>query len=94
MADTPAAQEITINVKGGYLCILQTHKFDTVPGPSELKLQITIATDKTVADLKSAIAEKSDVPADRQRLIYSGASLLSVASVSQADERAHPQDVY
>ena len=41
-------------------------------GPSELKLQITIATDKTVADLKQAIAEKSDVPADRQRLIYSG----------------------
>ncbi|KAI0801499.1 hypothetical protein C8Q74DRAFT_1192221 [Fomes fomentarius] len=43
-----------------------------VKGPSELKLQITIATDKTVADLKQAIAEKSDVPADRQRLIYSG----------------------
>ncbi|TBU25870.1 hypothetical protein BD311DRAFT_668775 [Dichomitus squalens] len=55
---TPAASssEISINVKG----------------PSELKLQITIATDKTVADLKQAIAEKSDVPADRQRLIYSG----------------------
>ena len=45
----------------------------TAAGPSELKLQITIATDKTVADLKQAIAEKSDVPADRQRLIYSGA---------------------
>ncbi|KAI0275459.1 hypothetical protein BC834DRAFT_50961 [Gloeopeniophorella convolvens] len=43
-----------------------------VKGPSELKLQITINTDKTVADLKQAIAEKSDVPADRQRLIYSG----------------------
>jgi ubiquilin len=42
-------------------------------GPSELKLQITISTDKTVLDLKEAIAEKSDVPADRQRLIYSGA---------------------
>ena len=26
MADTPAAQEITINVKGGYLCTLQAHK--------------------------------------------------------------------
>ncbi|KAG2116306.1 hypothetical protein BD769DRAFT_1485851 [Suillus cothurnatus] len=49
-------QEIQINVKG----------------PSELKLQITISTDKTVVDLKRAIAEKSDVEADRQRLIYSG----------------------
>ncbi|KAH9169100.1 hypothetical protein EDB89DRAFT_1987243 [Lactarius sanguifluus] len=43
-----------------------------VKGPSELKLQLTINTDKTVADLKQAIADKSDVPADRQRLIYSG----------------------
>ncbi|KAH9029149.1 hypothetical protein EDB85DRAFT_2252707 [Lactarius pseudohatsudake] len=42
-----------------------------VKGPSELKLQLTINTDKTVADLKQAIADKSDVPADRQRLIYS-----------------------
>lgn len=41
-------------------------------GPSELKLQISISTDKTVTELKQAIAEKSDVPADRQRLIYSG----------------------
>lgn len=44
-------------------------------GPSELKLQLTINIDKTVADLKQAIAEKSDVEADRQRLIYSGQSL-------------------
>ncbi|KAF9032792.1 hypothetical protein BJ165DRAFT_1516848 [Panaeolus papilionaceus] len=50
------ASEIQINVKG----------------PSELKLQITIATDKTVLELKQAISEKSDVAADRQRLIYSG----------------------
>ncbi|PIL31037.1 hypothetical protein GSI_05732 [Ganoderma sinense ZZ0214-1] len=55
-APPASSSEIVINVKG----------------PSELKLQITIATDKTVADLKQAIAEKSDVPADRQRLIYSG----------------------
>ncbi|TFK83224.1 hypothetical protein K466DRAFT_589902 [Polyporus arcularius HHB13444] len=57
-ADTSSSSssEIVINVKG----------------PSELKLQITISTDKTVADLKQSIAEKSDVPADRQRLIYSG----------------------
>ncbi|KAI0814746.1 hypothetical protein BC629DRAFT_1279766 [Irpex lacteus] len=56
MSDAQTPSEIQINVKG----------------PSELKLQITITTDKTVLDLKQAIAEKSDVPADRQRLIYSG----------------------
>jgi len=44
-------------------------------GPSELKLQITITTDKTVLELKQAIAEKSDVEAERQRLIYSGVYL-------------------
>ncbi|KAI0789379.1 hypothetical protein C8Q75DRAFT_807021 [Abortiporus biennis] len=55
-AGSSTSSEIQINVKG----------------PSELKLQITIATDKTVLDLKQAIADKSDVPADRQRLIYSG----------------------
>ncbi|KAI0043800.1 hypothetical protein FA95DRAFT_1562944 [Auriscalpium vulgare] len=43
-----------------------------VKGPSELKLQIDISTDKTVRELKQAIAEKSDVEADRQRLIYAG----------------------
>ncbi|KAG7448021.1 uncharacterized protein BT62DRAFT_979825 [Guyanagaster necrorhizus] len=50
------AEEIEINVKG----------------PGEIKLQITIATDKTVLELKQAVAEKSDVEAERQRLIYSG----------------------
>ncbi|KAK0483857.1 hypothetical protein IW261DRAFT_1465443 [Armillaria novae-zelandiae] len=50
------AEEIQINVKG----------------PGEIKLQITIATDKTVLELKQAVAEKSDVEAERQRLIYSG----------------------
>ncbi|KAF8955842.1 hypothetical protein BDZ97DRAFT_1855158 [Flammula alnicola] len=50
------APEIQINVKG----------------PSELKLQISITTDKTVLELKQAIAAKSDVEAERQRLIYSG----------------------
>ncbi|KAF7374889.1 Ubiquitin domain-containing protein DSK2 [Mycena sanguinolenta] len=56
MSDEAPGPEIQINVKG----------------PSELKLQITITTDKTVLDLKNAIAEKSDVEAARQRLIYSG----------------------
>lgn len=43
-----------------------------VKGPNELKLQITIGSDKSVLELKQAIAEKSDVEAERQRLIYSG----------------------
>ncbi|KAG8775171.1 hypothetical protein FRC12_001627 [Ceratobasidium sp. 428] len=55
-ATTAAADEVTLNIKG----------------PSELKLSITIALSKTVLNLKQAIAEKSDVSADRQRLIYSG----------------------
>jgi ubiquilin len=44
-------------------------------GPSELKLQITITADKTVLELKNAIAAQSDVEAPRQRLIYSGTLL-------------------
>ncbi|KAG8988232.1 hypothetical protein FRB90_002883, partial [Tulasnella sp. 427] len=44
----------------------------SIKGPSELKLTITITLDKTVKDLKDAVASQSDVPADRQRLIYSG----------------------
>ncbi|EKM84428.1 hypothetical protein AGABI1DRAFT_67830 [Agaricus bisporus var. burnettii JB137-S8] len=43
-----------------------------IKGPNELKLQISIATDKTVSELKQAVAAQSDVEADRQRLIYSG----------------------
>lgn len=44
-----------------------------IKGPSELKLTINISLDKTVRDLKDAISAQSDVEADRQRLIYSGA---------------------
>ncbi|KZV69769.1 hypothetical protein PENSPDRAFT_580312 [Peniophora sp. CONT] len=58
---TPAPSSIQINIKG----------------PSELKLQIDISTEKTVRELKQAIADKSDVEADRQRLIYSGTFKLS-----------------
>ncbi|KIK61800.1 hypothetical protein GYMLUDRAFT_243467 [Collybiopsis luxurians FD-317 M1] len=54
--ETTASNDIQINVKG----------------PNELKLQISISTDKTVAELKEAIATQSSVEADRQRLIYSG----------------------
>ncbi|CDZ98692.1 general substrate transporter [Phaffia rhodozyma] len=43
-----------------------------IKGPSELKLSISISPEATVADLKSEIAQKSEVEANRQRLIYSG----------------------
>ncbi|TCD63177.1 hypothetical protein EIP91_005874 [Steccherinum ochraceum] len=50
-----------------------------VKGPSELKLQITITTDKSVLDLKQAIADKSDVPADRR--VLKDEDLLSVYKI-------------
>ncbi|KAF9476191.1 hypothetical protein BDN70DRAFT_882730 [Pholiota conissans] len=63
------APEIQINVKG----------------PSELKLQISITTDKTVLELKQAIAAKADVEAERQRLIFSGEpNLLSMYKIQSA----------
>lgn len=74
MTETQATPEININVKGQSIVRVFCYCANIQSGPSELKLQITISTDKTVADLKQAIAEKSDVPADRQRLIYSGMS--------------------
>ncbi|KAF9443226.1 hypothetical protein P691DRAFT_764482 [Macrolepiota fuliginosa MF-IS2] len=43
-----------------------------IKGPNELRLQVAIATDKTVIDLKHAIAANANIGADRQRLIYSG----------------------
>ncbi|KAI9301278.1 hypothetical protein BJ944DRAFT_243417 [Cunninghamella echinulata] len=43
-----------------------------IKSSSDKKFVITIETTKTVLDLKNAIAEQSDVAADRQRLIYSG----------------------
>jgi hypothetical protein len=52
---------------------LDTAALTKATGPSELKLQIAITADKSVLDLKNAIASQSDVEAGRQRLIYSGA---------------------
>ena len=43
-----------------------------VKSSSDKKFVIAIETTKTVLDLKNAIAEQTEVPADRQRLIYSG----------------------
>ncbi|KAK7441546.1 hypothetical protein VKT23_016541 [Stygiomarasmius scandens] len=69
MADegSSSANEIQINIKG----------------PNELKLTISISTDKNVSELKQLIATKSDVPADRQRLIYSGRVLKDEDALSQ-----------
>ena len=76
MASTDGATpEIQINVKGMVSLRLSVSTYPTVcfiAGPSELTLQISITTDKTVLELKQAIAAKSDVEAERQRLIYSG----------------------
>ncbi|GJJ13578.1 hypothetical protein Clacol_007834 [Clathrus columnatus] len=66
-SSTDSSSEILINIKG----------------PNELKIQVNITTDKTVMDLKRAIAEKSDVEADRQRLIYSGKVLKDEDVLSQ-----------
>lgn len=43
-----------------------------IKSSSDKKFVINIETEKTVLDLKQAIAEQTEVPADRQRLIYSG----------------------
>lgn len=43
-----------------------------VKSSSDKKFIVAIETDKTVLDLKNLIAEQTEVPAERQRLIYSG----------------------
>jgi ubiquilin len=43
-----------------------------IKSSSDKKFVIAIETDKTVLDLKNTIAEHTEVPAERQRLIYSG----------------------
>jgi Ubiquitin family len=65
-----------LKVQFPLLNLVTRDRINKPPGPSELKLQLTINIDKTVANLKQAIAEKSDVEADRQRLIYSGPSFI------------------
>ncbi|KAI8361771.1 hypothetical protein BD560DRAFT_484122 [Blakeslea trispora] len=53
-----------------------------IKSSSDKKFIITIETDKTVLDLKTAIAEQTDVPTDKQRLIYSGRVLKDHDSLS------------
>ncbi|KAF5387366.1 hypothetical protein D9757_005740 [Collybiopsis confluens] len=84
MSEETTSSEIQINIKG----------------PNELKLQISISTDKTVTELKDAIATKSNVEADRQRLIYSGVYLpfyppenQYLNRVVQAEYSRHDEDL-
>ena len=56
-----------------YIIYLLHLTVDCRVGPDNIKLQIKISLDRTVEDLKEAIARESNVEAERQRLIYSGA---------------------
>lgn len=51
-----ASNEIEINIRA----------------PGDKKSSVTIDPSKTVAELKALVATKTDIEADRQRLIYSG----------------------
>lgn len=44
----------------------------TIRAPGDKKVQVTISPSQTVAELKQEVATKTDIEADRQRLIYSG----------------------
>ncbi|CEP15592.1 hypothetical protein [Parasitella parasitica] len=43
-----------------------------IKSANDKKFVVSIETDKTVLDLKNAIAEQTEVPAEMQRLVYSG----------------------
>jgi ubiquilin len=71
MADSSSsnpAQEIEINVRP--------------PGGGDKKIPIKVDTSKTVAELKQDIATHTDIPAENQRLIYSGRVLKDEEQVS------------
>ena len=89
--ESSSNNDITINIKGVFFLqfLIERGLKGNAQGPSELKLQITISLDKTVLDLKHAIADKSDVPADRQRLIYSGMLSVSPGSSHSNDRVIH-----
>lgn len=63
-----AANEIDINVRP--------------PGGGDKKIQIKVDTSKTVLELKQDIAQHTDIPAENQRLIYSGRVLKDEEQVS------------
>lgn len=71
MAETStsaAAQEIEINVRP--------------PGGGDKKIPIKVDTSKTVIELKQDIAKATEIPAENQRLIYSGRVLKDEEQVS------------
>lgn len=63
-----AAQEIEINVRP--------------PGGGDKKIPIKVDTSKTVIELKQDIATHTDIPAENQRLIYSGRVLKDEEQIS------------
>lgn len=68
MADSSTAQEIEINVRP--------------PGGGDKKIPIKVDTSKTVIELKQDIAKHTDIPAENQRLIYSGRVLKDEEQIS------------
>jgi len=58
-----------------YLCQFKSQNMSiniNIKSSSDKKFVIAIEPSKKVLDLKEAIAAQTDVPADRQRLIFSG----------------------
>jgi ubiquilin len=59
----------------------------TIKGQNDAKYTITVANTATVRDLKDTLASEAhaNLPADRQRLIYSGRVLKDTDTVSSAN---------
>lgn len=54
----------------------------TIKSSGDTKYEVSISPSITILELKNEIAEKSSVPADRQRLIYSGKVLKDTETVA------------
>ena len=54
----------------------------TIKSSGDTKYEVTVSPTITVLELKNEIADKSSVPADRQRLIYSGKVLKDTETVA------------
>lgn len=54
----------------------------TIKSSGDTKYEVTVSPTRTVLELKNEIADKSSVPADRQRLIYSGKVLKDTETVA------------
>lgn len=54
----------------------------TIKSSGDAKYEVSIDSSKTILDLKNEISAKADVPAERQRLIYSGKVLKDHESIA------------